>query len=220
MLGSIWSLGQEAVQPLIERRVRFLFAGDPQFPSSVARMPEEMRPPWLFVAGDLELLERPSLAIVGTRDPTEDGEFLARYAVSCAKETEAPVVSGLAYGIDRLVHEWCLHISLPTISVLGTGILSTYPAKHAPLSDAILAAGGDRIPPDTGAISPAICLEESATGCTRPRHDPGRMEKDIRHGAYGQVLAQARPSGAGAAIGWRAGTSRGWRSRSEICRPE
>jgi DNA processing protein len=51
-------------------------------------------------------------------------------------------VSGLAYGIDRLVHEWCLHVSLPTISVLGTGILATYPAKHVPLSDAILAAGG------------------------------------------------------------------------------
>jgi DNA processing protein len=138
----IWSLGQEAVQPLIERRIRFLFAGDPLFPTALARMPEEMRPPWLFVAGDLELLERPSLAIVGTRDPTQDGEFLARYAVSCAKEAETPVVSGLAYGIDRLVHEWCLHVSLPTISVLGTGILATYPAKHAPLSDAILAAGG------------------------------------------------------------------------------
>jgi DNA processing protein len=138
----IWSLGQEAAQPLIDRRVRFLFADDPKFPRALARMPEEMRPPWLFVAGDLELLERPSLAIVGTRNPTDDGEFLARYAVSCAREAEAPVVSGLAYGIDRLVHEWCLHVSLPTISVLGTGILAPYPAKHEPLSDAIIAAGG------------------------------------------------------------------------------
>ena len=51
-------------------------------------------------------------------------------------------MSGLAYGVDRLVHEWCLNISLPTISVLGTGILTPYPAKHAPLSDAIVEAGG------------------------------------------------------------------------------
>jgi DNA processing protein len=105
-------------------------------------MPAELRPPWIFVSGDLELLEQPSLAIVGTRNPTENGEFLARYAVSCAREVAAPVVSGLAYGIDRLVHEWCLNVSLPTISVLGTGILAPYPAKHAPLSDAIVAAGG------------------------------------------------------------------------------
>jgi hypothetical protein len=100
------------------------------------------RPDSKIVAGDLELLDRPSLAIVGTRDPTENGEFLARYAVSSRREAEAPVVSGLAYGIDRLVHEWCLNISLPTISVFGTGILAPYPAKHAPLSDAIVEAGG------------------------------------------------------------------------------
>ena len=62
--------------------------------------------------------------------------------VSCAKEVEAPVVSGLAYGIDRMVHEWCLRVANPTVSVLGNGILTPYPAKHAPLSDAIVAAGG------------------------------------------------------------------------------
>ena len=138
----VWTLGQEVARELIARRVRFIFAGDARFPTALARMPEELRPQWLFVTGDLELLERPSLAIVGTRDPTENGEFLARYAVSCAREAGAPVVSGLAYGIDRLVHEWCLNISLPTIAVLGTGILAAYPAKHAPLSDAIVEAGG------------------------------------------------------------------------------
>jgi DNA protecting protein DprA len=138
----IWSLGQELAQPLIDRRVRFLFCEDAHFPSPLASLPDELRPRWLFVAGDIALLERPSVAVVGTRDPTEDGDFLARYAVSCAKEAEAPVVSGLAHGIDRLVHEWCLHLSVPTISVLGTGILTPYPAKHAPLGDAIVAAGG------------------------------------------------------------------------------
>ena len=64
--------------------------------------------------------------------PRQSGEFLAKYTVSCAKEVEAPVVSGLAYGIDRLVHEWCLRVSHRTISVLGTGILAPYPAKHVP----------------------------------------------------------------------------------------
>jgi DNA recombination-mediator protein A len=84
------------------------------------------RPDSKIVAGDLELLDRPSLAIVGTRDPTENGEFLARYAVSSRREAEAPVVSGLAYGIDRLVHEWCLNISLPTdLRVRHGHLLST-----------------------------------------------------------------------------------------------
>jgi DNA processing protein len=138
----IWHLGQESARPLVAQGIQFLFADDPRFPSRLARMPESLRPQWIFVAGDLELLEKPSLAIVGTRDASETGAFLSRYAVSCAAELAAPVVSGLAHGIDRLVHEWCLHISLPTISVLGTGILVPYPARHAPLSEAILAAGG------------------------------------------------------------------------------
>jgi DNA processing protein len=138
----IWSLGQEMAGKLAEQRVHFLFATDPRFPTPLARLSEDLRPKWLFVAGDLSLLERPSLAIVGTRGPTKIGEFLAQYAVSAAKEVDAPVVSGLAEGIDRIVHEWCLHISLPTISVLGTGILAPYPAKHSTLSKAIVDAGG------------------------------------------------------------------------------
>lgn len=51
--------------------IRFLFADDWAFPSRLARMPDALRPEWLFVAGDVELLEQPSLAIVGTRDPSE-----------------------------------------------------------------------------------------------------------------------------------------------------
>jgi DNA protecting protein DprA len=138
----IWTLGQEMADKLAEHRIHFLFATDPRFPSPLARLPKDLRPKWLFVAGDLRLLERPSLAIVGTRRPTKIGEFLAQYAVSAAKEMDAPVVSGLAEGIDRIVHEWCLNISLPTISVLGTGILAPYPAKHSTLSKAIVDAGG------------------------------------------------------------------------------
>jgi DNA processing protein len=138
----IWTLGQEMADKLAEQGVHFLFATDSRFPAALAHLPEDLRPKWLFIAGDLRLLQRPSVAIVGTRGPTRIGEFLARYAVSAAKEVHAPVVSGLAEGIDRIVHEWCLDISLPTISVLGTGILAPYPAKHSTLSKAIVDAGG------------------------------------------------------------------------------
>jgi DNA protecting protein DprA len=82
------------------------------------------------------------VTVVGTRDPTDAGEFLARYAVSCALEFPTPVVSGLAHGIDRVVHEWCLRINLPTISVLGTGMLNTYPVRHTGLGDRIVETGG------------------------------------------------------------------------------
>lgn len=138
----ILDLGNELAESLTRARVRFLFADDAQFPPALSCLPDDMRPQWLFVAGNLSLLQKPGVAIVGTRDPSEDGEWLAKYAVSAARELEAPVISGLAYGVDRMVHEWCLRVGLPTISVLGNGILDPYPAKHLPLSEAILEAGG------------------------------------------------------------------------------
>jgi DNA processing protein len=138
----IFGLGRQLAEHLAEKQVRFLFSTDARFPGALSGLPDELRPRWLFVSGNLELLERRCVAVVGTRDPSPDGEFLARYAVACAREVDAPVVSGLAHGIDRLVHEWCLRLSVPTISVLGTGILAPYPAKHVPLGNAILEAGG------------------------------------------------------------------------------
>ena len=75
----IFRLGRQLAEHLAEKQVRFLFSTDARFPSALAGLPEELRPRWLFVAGNLELLERHCIAIVGTRDPTPDGEFLARY---------------------------------------------------------------------------------------------------------------------------------------------
>ena len=121
---NLWRLGQALVRPLVERHVHLLFSDHPAFPSRLAKLPDALRPDWLFVAGNLELLEQPSLAIVGTRHPSAAGSFLTRYAVSVAQEFRAPVVSGLAHGIDSSAHEWCLEVGLPTISVLGTGILA------------------------------------------------------------------------------------------------
>ncbi len=139
---TIWQAGLESATALADADVRFCFHGDATFPKALIDLAPASQPSWLFYRGDVDLLDRSCVTVVGTRNPTPDGEFLARYAVSCAREMQAPVISGLAYGIDRIVHEWCVHVGLPTVSVLGTGILTTYPAKHAGLADQIVAAGG------------------------------------------------------------------------------
>ncbi len=152
----LWSFGLEVAGSLVDRGVRLIFEGDPDYPDAFHEMPPGLRPLWVFVRGNHHLLTQPSVAVVGTREPTEEGEFLAKFAVSCARELGAPVVSGLAKGIDRVVHEWCLRLSLPTISVLGTGILKTYPAKHFSLGEAIVERGGALVSeylPDQGPTS-------------------------------------------------------------------
>jgi len=88
---------------------------------------------WLFVQGNMELLKKDEyffLAIVGSRDPQGNFESLIRKAIELfAACTNLVVVSGLARGIDMVAHSIALELGVPTISVLGYGILHKYSTK-------------------------------------------------------------------------------------------
>lgn len=123
-----------------EMGVSLLFRGDAAFPPQLLDLP---RPPhWLFVQGHVPLLHEPSVAIVGTRKPSADGVFLARYVGACLEDWGVPTVSGLAAGIDQLAHEHSLRADIPTIAVLGTGMLDDYPKGSGILREHILETGG------------------------------------------------------------------------------
>ncbi len=120
--------------------VQLIFRDDPRFPRSLLDL--ERPPHWLFAQGSLTALTMPSVTIVGTRQPSPDGLFLARYVGACLADWPAATVSGLAAGIDQLAHESSLRAGVPTIAVLGTGILDNYPKDSHVLRDRILGAGG------------------------------------------------------------------------------
>ena len=119
--------------------VYLIFRNDPRFPRSLLDL--ERPPHWLFVQGSLAVLSMPSVTIVGTREPSEDGLFLARYVGACLADWRTATVSGLAAGIDQLTHESSLRAKVPTIAVLGTGILDNYPKDSHLLRDRIGAGG-------------------------------------------------------------------------------
>jgi DNA protecting protein DprA len=120
--------------------VTIVFRSDPCFPPQLLDL--ERPPHWLFVQGDIDLLKQPSVAIVGTRKPTGDGQFLTRYIGACLGDWAAPTVSGLAAGIDQLAHEVSLRAGVPTIAVLGTGILEDYPKGAGTMRGHMLDQGG------------------------------------------------------------------------------
>ena len=100
-------------------------------------------PVGLFVRGDapLELLERPSVAIVGARACSGYGASVAR---SLARELAAAglvVVSGLARGVDGEAHRGALDAGGTTVAVLGCGIDRDYPAAHAGLARRVAETG-------------------------------------------------------------------------------
>jgi DNA processing protein len=115
----------------VVRRIRLRDAG---FPPLLAAIHDP--PPALFLrgAGGLELLSRPSAAVVGARACSSYGRSVAR---SLGRELAASglvVVSGMARGIDGEAHRGALEADGATIAVLGCGIDRDYPAAHAELA--------------------------------------------------------------------------------------
>jgi DNA protecting protein DprA len=141
---SIREIWQEAVKlyrDLKNQSIEIIHYGQEQFPQQLKEIDEA--PQWLFVQGNISLLYQQAIAIVGTRQPSEDGKFLAKYIGGClAYWKDAVTVSGLAYGIDQTIHQESIRFNIPTIAFLGTGILLNYPANSEKLRHQILEKGG------------------------------------------------------------------------------
>jgi DNA processing protein len=97
-------------------------------------------PKQLFVAGDVTLLKRrPKVAIVGSRQGTEDGLRRAARLAKVLVEHGVVVVSGLARGVDTAAHRAAIQAGGRTIAVIGTPLNQVYPRENASLQREIAA---------------------------------------------------------------------------------
>jgi DNA processing protein len=101
----------------------------------------------LWVAGDLAALAAPTVAVVGTRAPSEDGRRLAHRLAASLGAAGVCVISGLALGIDAAAHAGALAAGAPTIGVLGGGHDRFFPPRNAELGRRIVAGGGAVLSP-------------------------------------------------------------------------
>lgn len=112
---------------------------DPAYPARFRRLSD---PPFLlFAAGDLSLLDRPGIAMVGTRSPTHYGREVVAMLGNAVAFAGYCVVSGMARGIDTLAHRAALDARGATIGVLGHGIDVVYPPENRELFDAVRERG-------------------------------------------------------------------------------
>ena len=138
----------DADEAMIERATDWLAAardhhlvslGDPGYPDRLRQVPDP--PLLLFVRGDPSILGDPTLAMVGSRNPSPAGadnahEF-ARYLSRCG----LIIASGLALGVDAAAHRGALLGGSPTVAVLGSGPDRVYPEQNRELADAIASQG-------------------------------------------------------------------------------
>jgi DNA processing protein len=184
-LGSVEGIGPQRLSKIAEGRSAidpaqllvdwtrknpcFWTPADPEYPRLLLEIPDF--PPLLYYRGQPQPEEltgdRPSIAIVGTRHPTEYGQRWSRKLATILARAGFNIVSGLAEGVDGECHRACLAAGGRTIAVLGTGVDRVYPSHHRSLYGQIVGL------PDQVGSGFALSEYPSGTGPDRA-HFPRR----------------------------------------------
>ena len=149
LLDCTWSWLEEAPPHGAQRRVVVL--GDKHYPASLLNI--EDPPLMLYLLGaagmndDLATTLGKSIAVIGSRNPTPQGQANARHFSRALGQSGLCVVSGLAMGVDAAAHEGALESVAPgahrlaTVAVVGTGLDRVYPKAHLDLAHRIVQNG-------------------------------------------------------------------------------
>jgi DNA processing protein len=176
-------LRSKEIAPAVERALRWAEApghavvtlADTAYPGLLLEIPDP--PALLYAVGRLELLARPALAIVGSRNATAQGARNAEQFAQAFSEAGFAIVSGLAMGIDAAAHCGGLAAQGSTIAVLGTGVDVVYPRQNAELAARIAQSG--------------LLLSEFPLGSTAVAHHFPRRNRLISGLAQGCLVIEA-----------------------------
>lgn len=118
---------------------RILTLADPEYPPRLLQIADP--PPLLYVKGRVELLSRPSFAIVGSRNATAQGMANAEAFARTLSDAGLTIVSGLALGADTAAHRGGVAGASSSVAVLGTGADIIYPARNRTLAHELAKCG-------------------------------------------------------------------------------
>ena len=139
-LGDTWRAAARDTDPaeLVERSraagVAVVAASDAAYPDAFRTDPDP--PPVVSMVGDPALLDRPAVAVVGTRSCTRYGHDVARTLGRDLAEAGVAVVSGLALGVDAAAHHGALDATpgaAGPVAVVGSGLDVVYPRRNRAL---------------------------------------------------------------------------------------
>jgi len=138
--GKSAELAREELARAADAGVTVVAMDDPLYPR---RLKEIYDPPViLYVRGDAGLLDKPGIAVVGTRHPTPYGSGMAERLGCDLAAQGLVIISGMARGVDTAGHRGAIAAKGKTVAVFGTGVDVIYPKENSRLSEQILACGG------------------------------------------------------------------------------
>jgi len=164
---------EQEVDRLTTMGGRLIAKGEPDYPDPLAAI--EDAPPVISVLGRIDLLPRPLVAVVGARNASANGRFLAETLARQLGELGWVVVSGLARGIDAAAHQGALEGG--TIAVLAGGIDKPYPPETERLYGEISERG--------------LLIAESPLGRVPQARDFPRRNRIVSGMSLGTVVVEA-----------------------------
>ena len=138
--GSSWKAALEEAERLRDSGAALLTYEDEAYPERLREIFDP--PPVLWTRGDVGLLTRPGIAVIGTRHPSPYGSGMAELLSRDLATRGLIVQSGMARGIDTAAHKGAIAAGKPTLAVWGTGIDVIYPKENKALAENIVKGGG------------------------------------------------------------------------------
>ena len=123
-----------------EQGAQVLTPDDDAYPGNLLEIYDP--PTVLWLRGNAEALNRPGIAVVGTRHPSPYGAGMAEMLSRDLARRGVAILSGMARGVDTAAHKGALEAGGTTVAVWGTGIDVIYPKENKRLAEDIVASGG------------------------------------------------------------------------------
>jgi DNA processing protein len=138
--GRALAAAEDEAKRIAEIGATFITPEDEAYPTRLLNIYDP--PAVLWIRGSQALLERPGIAVVGTRQPSPYGAGMAELLSRELARRRLTVMSGMARGVDTAAHKGALDAGGKTVAVWGTGIDVVYPKENRKLAESIVGTGG------------------------------------------------------------------------------
>jgi len=138
--GKAHAVAENQIKKTLEAGGTILTPADEAYPERLRQIYDP--PAVLWIRGNPELLARPGIAVVGTRQPSPYGAGMAELLSRDLAHRRLVILSGMARGVDTAAHKGAIDAGGKTVAVWGTGIDVIYPKENKKLAEGIIATGG------------------------------------------------------------------------------
>lgn len=141
-----YSIAKRIVEDSASQGIYALSYLDANYPQTLLKTVDESgnaaAPVLIYYKGDINITKLPGIAVIGTREPTSEGERIGTLLSAKFAEQGFNIVSGLALGCDTCGHLGALKVKGKTTAILAHGLTTVYPPQNEQLAARILESGG------------------------------------------------------------------------------